>query len=229
VTLAIALFIGTRFFFFGVVLALWAVLMMAVMPLAKALKSLHGLPATQERRGAVYGTLALTVAAVLVLLLAVVPVPLRTQAEGVVWLPEQAIVRAGAPGFFRAFETAPETWVEPGTALARSVDPALDAQVRLLQARVDELEASYAAEFVTDRARAEIVRDQLAHERLRCSVPSSARRGCWWRPPAPAASRCSRPPTCPAAICGRARSSASSSARLCLSCAWFSTRPRWRW
>jgi putative peptide zinc metalloprotease protein len=99
------------------------------------------------------------------LLLAAVPMPSRTQAEGVVWLPEQAIVRAGAPGFFRAFEAAPDTWVEPGTALARSVDPALDAQVRLLQARVDELEASYAAEFVNDRARAEIVQEQLEHER----------------------------------------------------------------
>ncbi len=164
VTLAIALFIGTRFFFFGVVLALWAVVMMVAMPLVKALRSLNALPATQERRANVYGTLAATVIA-LVLLLAVVPVPFRTQAEGVVWLPEQAIVRAGAPGFFRAFEAAPDTRVEPGQLLARSVDPALDAQVRLLQARVDELEASYAAEFVNDRARAEIVRDQLEHER----------------------------------------------------------------
>jgi putative peptide zinc metalloprotease protein len=164
VTLAIALFIGTRFFFFGVVLALWAVVMMAVMPVAKALKSLHGLPATQERRGRVYGTLSATVGALLLVLVAL-PVPFRTQAQGVVWLPEQAVVRAGAPGFFRAFESAPDSWVEPGAVLARSVDPALDAQVRLLRARVDELEASYAAEFVTDRARAEIVRDQLEHER----------------------------------------------------------------
>jgi len=164
VTLAIALFIGTRFFFFGVVLALWAVASMALMPLVKALKSLNALPATQERRGRIYGTLAATVAA-MALLLAVVPVPFRTQADGVVWLPEQAIVRAAAPGFFRSFEAAPDSWVEPGELLARSVDPALDVQVRLLQARVDELEASYAAEFVADRARAEIVREQLEHER----------------------------------------------------------------
>jgi putative peptide zinc metalloprotease protein len=118
----------------------------------------------QESRGRVYGTLAATVGGLL-LVLAALPVPFRTQAEGVVWLPEQAIVRAGAPGFFRAFESAPDSWVEPGALLARSVDPALDAQVRLLQARVDELEASHAAEFVADRARAEIVRDQLEHER----------------------------------------------------------------
>jgi putative peptide zinc metalloprotease protein len=165
VTVAIALFIGTRFFFIGVILALWAVAMMVVTPLAKSLRALSAVPETQERRGRVYGTVA-GVLGVLLLVLAAVPVPFRTQADGVVWLPEQAIVRAGAPGFFRAFDTAPGTVVEPGTPLTRSVDPALDAQVRLLQARVDELEASYAAEFVNDRARAEIVREQLEHERV---------------------------------------------------------------
>jgi len=100
-------------------------------------------------------------AALLFLLVAVVPLPNRTVAQGVVWLPEQSIVRAAAPGFFRRFEAAPGSLVEPGTALARSVDPALDAELRLLRSRVDELEASYAAEFVADRARAEIVREQL--------------------------------------------------------------------
>ena len=164
VTLAIALFIGTRFFFFGVVLALWAVVMMAVMPVVKALKSLAAVPAAQERPASVYGTLAAAVGALL-LLLGAVPVPFRTQAEGVVWLPEQAIVRAAAPGFFRAFEAPPDSWVEPGAMLARSVDPGLDAQVRLLEAKVAELEASHAAQFVVDRAQAEIVLDQLEHER----------------------------------------------------------------
>jgi putative peptide zinc metalloprotease protein len=102
---------------------------------------------------------------VVVVVLAVVPAPFRTQAEGVVWLPEQSVVRAAAPGFFRLFEAKPGSRVEAGQVLARSVDPALDAQVRLLQAKVAELEATYAAEFVADRARADIVRDQLEHER----------------------------------------------------------------
>jgi putative peptide zinc metalloprotease protein len=164
VTAAIALFIGTRFFFIGVVLALWAVTMMVVTPLVKSLKALAAVPETQEHRARVYGTLGAALG-VLALLLAVLPVPFRTQAEGVVWLPEQAIVRAGAPGFLRELQATPGTWVEAGAPLVHSVDPALDAQVRLLQARVDELEASFAAEFVTDRARAEIVRNQLDHER----------------------------------------------------------------
>jgi putative peptide zinc metalloprotease protein len=162
VALAIALFIGTQFFFIGVLLALWAVVMMTLVPVGKAIKALAAVPETRERSGRVWGT-ALASVALIVALIGFLPLPHRTVAQGVVWLPEQSIVRAGAPGFFRAFETPPGSAVEPGTLLARSVDPALDAEVRLLQARVDELEASHAAEFVIDRARAEIVRDQLQH------------------------------------------------------------------
>jgi putative peptide zinc metalloprotease protein len=162
VSLAIALFIGSRFFFIGVVLALWAVVMMTVAPLFKAAKALNAMPEVRERRGHVVATMV-AAAVLLFVAVAVVPLPNRTVAQGVVWLPEQAIVRAAAPGFFRRFETPPGSLVETGTALARNVDPALDAELRLQQAHVDELEASYAVEFVADRARAEIVREQLLH------------------------------------------------------------------
>jgi putative peptide zinc metalloprotease protein len=163
VTIAIALFIGTQFFFIGVALALWAVVMMVAMPLGKALKALAGLPQTQEARGRVYGTLA-AAGALLALLVTMVPLPWRTQAEGVVWLPENAMVRAGAPGFLRTLHAEPGSIVQPGALLVRSVDPALDAQVRLLQARMDELQAQHGTEFVSDRAKAEITRQQLEHE-----------------------------------------------------------------
>jgi putative peptide zinc metalloprotease protein len=164
VTFAIALFVGTRFFFIGIVLAVWGVLMMTVVPLGRGLRALAQQGETRERPLRVYGT-ATALAAALLLLATLLPLPHRTRAEGVVWLPEEAIVRAGAPGFFRAFDVEPGRVVRAGATLAHCVDPALQAQVRLLQARVDELEASFAVEFVADRARAEIVREQLAHAR----------------------------------------------------------------
>jgi putative peptide zinc metalloprotease protein len=164
VTAAIALFVGTRFFFIGVVLAIWAVVMLAVNPLAKGLAALHAVPEVRERPGRIYGTLGAAVGLLMAGFLWV-PVPHRSVADGVVWLPEQAIVRAAAPGFFREFLITPGSEVKPGSLLALSIDPALDAQVRLMRARVEELEATHAAEFVADRARAEIVWEQLVHER----------------------------------------------------------------
>ena len=164
VTIAIALFIGTRFFFVGVVLALWAGTMMAVMPIVRVLRLLQARPSLRERRGRVAlvaGTLALLALFVSVL----VPVPTRVQAEGVVWLPEQATLRAGANGFFSRFEAEPGRVVKSGQPLLTSFDPTLDARLRGLEARVAELAANYQIEFVNDRSRADIAREQLALER----------------------------------------------------------------
>jgi putative peptide zinc metalloprotease protein len=164
VTIAIALFIGTRFFFVGVVLALWAGTMMAVMPLVRVLRHLQARPSLRERRGRV-AVIGGALAALALLFVLVVPVPMRVQAEGVVWLPEQATLRAGANGFFRRFEAEPGLAVKAGQPLLASFDPSLEARLRGLEARVAELEANYQIEFVSDRSRADIAREQLALER----------------------------------------------------------------
>ena len=164
VTIAIALFIGTRFFFVGVILALWAATMMAVMPVLRTLRHLQVRPALRERRRAALGAAAV-LGLVLAGVIGFVPVPQRVQAEGVVWLPEQAMLRAGVGGFFSHFEAPPGTPVKAGQPLLVSRDPSLDAQLLGHQARVAELEATYGIEFVNDRARADIAREQLEHER----------------------------------------------------------------
>jgi len=164
VTIAIALFIGTRFFFFGVILAVWAVAMMIVVPIARSLKHLRAQPAVREGPARV-AAIIVSIAVALLGFVTLVPLPHRALSEGVVWLPERATVRAGVDGFVSHLEATPGSEVTAGEALVSSVDPALEARLRELQARVDELEASYAAEFVADRARAEIVRETLLAER----------------------------------------------------------------
>jgi putative peptide zinc metalloprotease protein len=73
-------------------------------------------------------------------------------------------VRAGAAGFVTEVVARPGEAVRAGQLLVRRVDPALDAQIRLQQARVAELEAQYGVAFVDERSRAGIVRDQWQHE-----------------------------------------------------------------
>ena len=163
VTISIALFIGSRFFFVGVALALWTVVMMIVVPVVRALGKLQTRPGLRERRWRIYAA-ASAATLTLALAAALVPLPYRSQAEGVIWLPEHSTLRAGAAGFISRLEVQTGAQVSAGAALITSVDPALEAQVRLLEARVAELEASYGNEFVVDRARAEIVRDQLLLE-----------------------------------------------------------------
>ncbi|HUJ86767.1 MAG TPA: hypothetical protein VLX30_07960 [Burkholderiales bacterium] len=169
VTAVIALFIAGRFFIIGVLLAAWALVAMAVIPVVRGIRHLASSPRLHKRRRRAIAV-TLGVVGALVLLVLAVPVPYRSQAEGVVWLPEQAMVRAGENGFFGAFLVKPGTRVRKGEPLARCYDPALDATLHLSEARVAELEAQYGAEFVADRTKAQIVREQLDSARAALAV-----------------------------------------------------------
>ena len=86
-------------------------------------------------------------------MLFLIPAPLYTTTEGVVWLPENAVVRAGTDGFVRALLVEPGKIVTAGEALVESEEPTLKAELEILRARVAELETRLATERFTDRVR----------------------------------------------------------------------------
>lgn len=160
VTFAIALFIANEFFFIGVLLAIWAVVMMALLPLAKSLRHLVTNPRLRTRRARVYGLTGGFVAAVLAGLF-VVPAPFRTVVEGVAWLPQSALVRAGHDGFVERVVAVPGSRVEAGDLLVQVRNPELEAKLRIARARAAELDAMHVAQLRADRSEAGILRDQL--------------------------------------------------------------------
>ena len=85
-----------------------------------------------------------------------IPAPFYTTTEGVVWLPENAVVRAGTDGFVRALLVEPGKIVTAGEALVESEEPTFKAELEILRARVAELETRLATERFADRVRAEI-------------------------------------------------------------------------
>src|SRR5262249_40253239 len=151
VTILIALFIASRFFVIGVLLALWAVGAMAIFPVVKALRHLAENPRFRRHR-----TRAVTVTTCIVIALSgflvFMPMPYHSHAEGVLWLPEEAMVRAGANGFLGHFLVEPGAHVVESEALVQCYDTALEAQVRRSEAKVAELQSEYTAQFVSDRA-----------------------------------------------------------------------------
>lgn len=163
VGVAIVLFVAGEYFVIGVVLAIWAAITMLLMPLGKTLARLVRNPRLAPVRGR---TLAMTGGGTLLLalLLGLVPLPLRTQTEGVLWLPEQAILRAQGPGFQSRFLAAPGSMVQAGEPLVESSNPMLSAQREVAAARVAELQAQVDAQRVTDHAEAGITRRQLERE-----------------------------------------------------------------
>src|SRR5262249_37355450 len=141
-TILIALCIACQFFFIGVPLAIWAFGAMAIFPLINALRHLTGNPRLRKQR-----TRAVAVTSGIVLCLAAfllgVPMPYHSHAEGVLWLPEEAMVRAGANGFLGEVLVAQGTHVAQGDPLIESRDPALAAYLRRGEAKVAELQAEY--------------------------------------------------------------------------------------
>ena len=93
------------------------------------------------------------------------PAPLATISEGVVWLPEDAQVRAGTSSFVRRLEVVSGSEVRPGDALVQLSEPAFAAQLLAQSQRVAAVETRLRAEEVGDRAKAAVTRQELEAER----------------------------------------------------------------
>lgn len=164
VMIAITVFIAGEFFFIGVVLAIWAAITMFVLPIAKALSyvltSAELQRARTRARLVTFGSLAACA-----LLLLWVPMPLSTHAQGVVWVPEKAEVRAAADGFVERLLVRPDSSVAAGDLLLSTVEPALAGEVEQHRARLRQLEVQYASLMFAERVQAAAIEEDLRRER----------------------------------------------------------------
>ena len=160
IMVGIALYVSTYAFVIGVIIALWAIFNAVVKPIAKNLRHVVTAPKLRKVRrravGLTFGGIAVAVGVA-----ALIPLPLRTDSEGVVWLPEEAFVRARTAGFVADVPVAQGAAVEDRAALALLEEPTLAARLSALEWRAEEFRRRAAALAVTDRAEAEIARLQL--------------------------------------------------------------------
>ena len=159
---SIVLLIASQFFIVGIVLAIWAFSNMLIMPVGKKLSYLFTSPRlVNHRRRAILtsGAILGVTAALLVWL----PAPSVTRAEGVIWAPEQAQVRATVDGFVTQVLAQPNQRVKKGDVLIVSEDPELAARTRALEAQMAELEARYDALRVSKLVQAELINEQRSH------------------------------------------------------------------
>ncbi|SCX42378.1 PqqD family peptide modification chaperone [Nitrosospira sp. Nsp1] len=164
VTFAIIVFIVGELFFIGVILALWSLASMLVIPVVKGIHHVFYSPALhRQRRRAVNVTVGCTTFIVLFSL--VVPMPFHRQAEGVIWVPEDAEIRAHTAGFVHRLVVNSGTQVNKGDIVIESDDPDLFMQLVSQRARVEQLEVEYSSAFLDDRLQAAIAHDELKKER----------------------------------------------------------------
>jgi putative peptide zinc metalloprotease protein len=162
VVVGILLFLGDWWFVLAVVFAAVTAVTWIGVPLGKGLVYLVSSPRLRRVRLRAIAVTAVLVAAV-VGVVGFVPMPHRTRLEGVVWVPDEAGVRAGTEGFIDKVLVPSGRRVKKGDALIALRDPALLTKVQELSARRRELEARYDEQYPVDRGKADMVRDELRY------------------------------------------------------------------
>jgi len=159
VVVAILLFLGEQSLLLGVAFAVLTAATWFVVPGVKIVNYLLNSPRLRRvRRRALTAGLIVALGAVTAVFL--VPIPMRTTAQGVVWLPDEGFVRVGADGFVDRVPAKPGGWVKPGDVLVEMSDIELATELKVLEARVRELDAKHREQAATDRVRAEILDEE---------------------------------------------------------------------
>jgi putative peptide zinc metalloprotease protein len=160
----IALWLGHYSALLGAATGLAMLYGQVVQPVAAAWRSAR----QQQRSDAEQARLPRRVAFAAVLAvgaITLVPLPFHTEAEGVVWLPEQAQIRVGADGFIRRLAAADGQRVHAGDLLVTLEDDRLGAERATHLAEAAELEAQLYDAQSNDPQRAPALRERLAFAR----------------------------------------------------------------
>jgi putative peptide zinc metalloprotease protein len=156
----ITLFVAGKYFFIGVGLAIWVIFLQLVVPVLKAIAYLLKSPTLSQRReralSVSIGTIVMVVA-----MLFLIPMPLNTMAEGVVWMPEHSYVRAGSNGFIQDIPVKDGEHVKKGDVLIVTHDPLMQVQLKLLEANKKELMVKYDALMQEDIVESEIALEEI--------------------------------------------------------------------
>ena len=162
---AIIMFIAGKFFIIGVLLGIWSIVGLVVVPVCKRIHYVITSPALLDKRHRAVGVLGGLILGVLVLLF-LLPMPSGTRTEGVIWAPDESLVRAGTDGFVARVRITPNTYVRTGEILVECRDPLLVANVRGLEAQLKELEVQYNdLLFRLDSVKARVIKEEIDHIR----------------------------------------------------------------
>jgi len=157
---SIALFVAGQYFFVGIALAVWAVYMQAIMPIVKSVSFLFSSPVLMHRRGRAISVIASVIAA-LALFVFIIPMPLNTLTEGVVWMPDKSQLRASTNGFVEQVLVKHGEQVMKGKPLIVTRDPLIKARLELLKAQYRELSIEYIELVKQDVVQAGIMKEEM--------------------------------------------------------------------
>ena len=160
----IVFLLADKYFIVGTILAIWAVFMMAIMPIYKQIKFVMTNPKLKNKR-----TRAISISAALIASLVgitLIPVPLTTVVEGIVWADQESRVRMESQGFVEKILIESGGSVTKGQPIIVTHNYEITANIARLRAQLDEFQAQYDAVTAQGqseryRVQAELVKEQI--------------------------------------------------------------------
>ncbi|WP_168195173.1 hypothetical protein [Shewanella sp. SNU WT4] len=155
VLVGIAIYLSSEFLIIGVILACWAIFIQLIRPLIQTLTFLVTSQRLEAKR--TRGFVVLAVGIMLVCGLLMIPVPLITQAQGVVAASDNSRVLSVANSFVKQTFVHSDKYVTPGEILFELEDETLITSQKTLFARLNELKTQQASERKESRVRGDMI------------------------------------------------------------------------
>ncbi len=160
ITFVIAIFLASKYFVLGVALALWSLALLIVLPLYRGIRFLLIDKSITGARMQPIGKTA-AIAATIAVVVSLVPFSLYTNAEGIVWVPDQAQIYAEVNGFVSEVTSTPGDQVEAGSSVLRLTNPDINSRDKVLTAKYKELTVRHKSEKFSDPAQAIQTREEM--------------------------------------------------------------------
>ncbi len=157
----IILLVASYFPTLGLFIGAWLVFFQLVVPGIKSLLFIAKDKQLAAQRPRVWAVTA-TVFAIVLMGILFVPLPQSTSAEAILWLPDEARVKAESAGEVRELLVNDGERVHAGQVLLRLHNAPLIAQLAVAQARAREFEARYQQAWVSDRTQAQRYEQDIA-------------------------------------------------------------------
>jgi putative peptide zinc metalloprotease protein len=132
-----------------------------VWPLVKGIRYVAAAPVNPLRRARAVGLSVLGVVAAYLALFAL-PIPSNTASDGIVWLPDESMVRLDTDCFVSSVEVESGAMVREGSVLMACDDPDLRAEREILEARVGALRLKYRGLGLREQIERRLVADEIA-------------------------------------------------------------------
>lgn len=166
ITVGLIWFVASEYLLIGAIMAVMAGWQALVMPVWKAWKHLNEGGSLARRREPAKRRALLLLAGVLAFL-GLVPLPFYSVHQGVIWLPDEALVRAEAPGQISAVQAASGSAVARGAPLLKIDNLPLQAELTQAAAALAQTEASLRRAEVAEPPKAIALRSELAARQSR--------------------------------------------------------------